>query len=173
MERPEAHDKIHRNPLLAGYFFAEPASAKYLAHFLPCHISLVNQIPAHLLVGPAAPMAHEPDFLYRYSRDMFSVARPQFAEKPPRVFREVEDLLSGGAGKGKARDKSASPAALREKAVKPLPPTGQSENTSVGFFEVGLMTGAAIYMTAVLPAVAYTTYFLGKKGFEYASRMRQ
>lgn len=107
---------------------------------------------------------------------MFSVPRPQFAEKPPPAFQKVEDLLSSGAGKGKgewkARGKVTS-SMLREKAVKPLPPTGQSENKAVGFFEVGLLTGAALYLSAVLPAVGYITYFLGRKGLEYAARTRQ
>lgn len=168
---------VHRNPLLAGYFFAEPASAKYLAQFLPCHLSLANQIPAHLLVGPAAPTAHAPDFLHRYSRAMFSVPRPQFAEKPPPAFQGIEDLLSGGAagtGKGKGKGKGkVTAAALREKAVKPLPPTGQSDNKTIGFFESGILTGAAIYVSVVLPAMGYTAYFLGRKGVEYAARMRR
>lgn len=164
---------VPRNPLLAGYFFAEPASAKYLAQFLPCHLSLANQIPAHLLVGPAAPTAHAPDFLHRYSRAMFSVPRPQFAEKPPPAFQRVEDLLSSGvAGTSKGKSKVTA-AALREKAVKPLPPTGQSDNKAIGFFESGILTGAAIYLSVVLPAMGYTAYFLGRKGLDYAARMRR
>lgn len=166
---------LSRNPLLAGYFFAEPGSAKYLAQFLPCHISLVNQIPAHLLVGPAAPIAHEPELVHRYSRRMFSVPRPQFAEKPSPALQKVEDLLlSGVAAAGGARKKSkVTTAALREQATKPLAPTGQSENKAIGFFETGILTGAAIYVGAVLPAVGYTTYVLGRKGFEAIARMRQ
>lgn len=103
------------------------------------------------------------------------MARPQFAEKPPPAFRPVEDLLllSGGAGEGKGKGKGQfTSSALRAKAVKPLPPTGQPENKSTGFFEVGILTGAAIYLSAVLPVVAYTTYFVGRKGFEYFARMR-
>lgn len=170
---------VRRNPLLAGYLFAEPASAKYLAQFLPCHLSLANQIPAHLLVGPAAPTAHAPDFLHRYSRAMFSVPRPQFAEKPPPAFRGVEDLLlsgsaAAGTGKGKGKGKGHVTAAmLREKAVRPLPPTGQSDNKSIGFFETGILTGAAIYASVLLPALGYTAYFLGRKGFDYAARARR
>lgn len=155
---------------MAGYFFAEPGSAKYLAQFLPCHISLINQIPTHLLVGPAAPTAHAPDFLYRYNRDMFSVARPQYVEKTPQNFQKVEDLLlSGISGKTKSK---VTTSMLREAAVKTLPPTRQSENEGVGFFESGLLTGASIYLSMILPTLGFTAYFLGKKGMEYASRLR-
>ncbi|KAJ4388997.1 hypothetical protein N0V93_006459 [Gnomoniopsis smithogilvyi] len=164
------YNQDHGTSLLAGYFFAEPGSAKYLAQFLPCHISLINQIPTHLLVGPAAPTAHAADFLYRYNRDMFSVPRPQYVEKTPLVFQKVEDLLSGGSGKTTSK---VTTSILREVATKQLPPTRQSENTGVGFFESGLLTGASIYLSMILPALGFTAYFLGKRGVEYASKLRQ
>lgn len=160
----------HRTPLLAGYFFAELKSAKYLAHFLPSHISLINQIPTHLLVGPAAPTTHEPDFLYRYNRNMFSVPRPQFVEQLPAGFQKVKGLLSGEGGKDRGNTTTSS---LRELATKPLPPTGQSDNTGIGFFESGIMVGAGIYLSLILPALGFTTYFLSRKGLEYASKFRK
>lgn len=126
----------------------------------------------HLLVGPAAPIAREPDFLYKYNRDMFSVPRPQIVEKLPAVFQKVEDLLFTGDGKGKGKGKVAT-STLRAVAVKPLPPTGQSDNKAVGFFEEGVLTGAGIYLSIILPAVGYGTYFLGRKGFEIAARFKQ
>lgn len=155
--------------LLAGYFFAEPGSAKFLAQFIPCHISLINQIPTHLLVGPVAPTTHAPDFLYRYNTDMFSVPRPQYVEQTPREFQLVENLLSGPSEKSK---QSMTASILRERATKALPPTRQSENTGVGFFESGLLTGAGIYFSMILPALGLTAYYLGKQGVEFASRLR-
>lgn len=159
------YNQDFNGPLLAGYFFAEPGSAKYLAQFIPCHLSLINQIPVHLLVGPAAPTSQTPEFLYRYNRDMFSVPRPQFVEKPPAVFRKVEELLSGSS------KSTVTTSTLREAAIKPLPPTKQSNNTAVGFFEQGLLTGAGIILSIVLPAVGYSTYFLGRKGVEYTMKL--
>lgn len=153
-------------PLLAGYFFAEPGSAKYLAHFLPCHVSLINQIPTHLLVGPAAPTTHTPDFHHRYSRDMFSVARPQFVRDPPGVLQKADELLSGGPNKG-----GVTASALREAATRPLAPVKQSSNKAVGFFEQGILTGAALYLSIILPVVGYSTYFLGRKGVELALKL--
>ncbi|ROV87691.1 hypothetical protein VMCG_10574 [Cytospora schulzeri] len=160
------YNQDFESPLLAGYFFAELSSAKYLAQFLPCHMSLINQIPVHLLVGPAAPTTHQPDFLYRYSRDMFSAARPQFVEKPPAGFQKAEELLSGSS-------KKVTTSTLRESAVKPLPPTKQSDNKAIGFFEQGIVTGASIFLSIVLPVVGYSTYLLGRKGVEYAMKLRR
>lgn len=162
------YNRDFEDPLLAGYFFAEPGSAKYLAQFLPCHVSLINQIPTHLLVGPAAPMAHAPDFGHRYSREMFSVARPQFVQKPAAALHKADELLSGGPNKG-----GVTAAALREAAVKPLAPVKQSSNKGVGFFEQGILTGAALYLSIILPVVGYSTYFLGRKGVELALKLRR
>lgn len=153
------------SPLLAGYFFAEPSSAKYLAQFLPCRISLINQIPVHLLVGPAAPEARDPDFHYRYSTDMFSVPRPQFVEKPPAAFQKAEELLLGSS-------KAVTTPTLREAAVKPLPPTGQSDNKAIGFFEQGFLAGAGVILALVLPAVGYSAFLLGRKGLELTKDLR-
>ncbi|KAL2280386.1 hypothetical protein FJTKL_12621 [Diaporthe vaccinii] len=162
------YNRDFESPLLAGYFFAEPGSAKYLAQFLPSHMSLVNQIPTHLLVGPAAPTAHAPDFEHRYSRDMFSVARPQFVRKPAAAVYKADELLSGGPNRG-----GVKAAALREAATRPLAPVKQSSNKAVGFFEQGVLTGAALYLSIILPVVGYSTYFLGRKGVEFALKLRR
>jgi len=153
------------NPLLAGYFFAEPRAAKYLAQYLPCHVAYVNQIPVPLLVGPAAPIAHDPDRLYRYSKAMFSRARPQFTEPLPESFRKAEALLAGARG--------IYASSLRGLATKPLKPTGQPRGGDVGFFETGFLMGAGITLSVVLPIVGYATWTIGRKGFEYALKMRQ
>lgn len=178
-------------PLLAGYLFAEPESAKYLAQFLPSHISVLNQIPTHLLVGPAAPTTtpHPPDFLYRYHEAMFTVPRPQFVERIQEgAFSRVEEALllvgggsGGGASSGKKKKTTTTTAAavsttlakLREVAVTPLPPTGQPDNKAIGFFEHGLLVGAGIYASLILPALGFSAYLLGKKGLELAARYRK
>lgn len=156
---------VSRNPLLAGYLFAEPNSAKYLSQFLPCHISCINQIPVHLLVGPAAPIAHKPDFSYRYNKEMFSVPRPQFVEGPSDVSKKAGELLSGAKG--------VTTAGVRAQAVKALRPTGQPENKQIGYFEQGILVGLVTVVTVVLPVAGVTTYFAGRKGVEYASRLLQ
>ncbi|KAH6649135.1 Aldehyde/histidinol dehydrogenase [Truncatella angustata] len=152
------------SPLLAGYFFADAGSAKYLAQHLPCHVSCINQIPVQLLVGPAAPVAHDADFYYRYNKDMFSKARPQFIEAPPETFAMAEELLLGS--------KKTTTSAIRTLAVRPLKPTGQPGNASLGFFEAGFVTMASITLFGILPIVSYGAWVVGRKGFEQALRWR-
>ncbi|KAK3685688.1 Aldehyde/histidinol dehydrogenase [Podospora appendiculata] len=166
-------------PLLAGYFFADPRAAKYLAQHVACAASFVNQIPAQLLVGPAAPTAaataHTPDYLHhRYTRDMFSLPRPQFVEPPPRA---AEDLLrlNGGSGASGSPTGKVLTKHIRALAVRPLAPSGlpaKNRNTGIGFFDSGFFIGAGIALSVVLPALGWTSYVLARKGVEYAVRLR-
>lgn len=153
---------------MAGYFFAEPRAAKYLSQHLSCHVSLINQIPVQLLVGPAAPIAHAPDILYRYTKDMFTFPRPQFIEPVPEVFRAVEEIVVPTSKKAAAQGSR-----IRALAVRPLEPTGQKKNEMLGFFETGFFTGAGITLSVVLPVLGWGAYVVGRKGLEYAVRLRQ
>lgn len=159
------HTQSEMQPLLAGYFFAANDAAKYLSQHTPAHISCINQIPRHLLVGPAAPAAHAPDLRHRYSSAMFSAARPQFVEPQPDAFARVDSLLDGDVPGVTAQS-------VRALATKPLTPTGQPRNDYLGFFEASFFTGFGITLSIVLPLVGYGTYFLGRRGLEYAMRMR-
>lgn len=96
---------------------------------------------------------------------MFSVPRPQFVEPQPDAFTHVEKLLDGDAVGVTAQS-------VRALATKPLSPTGQPRNDYLGFFEAGFFTGFGITLSVVLPLVGYGTYFLGRRGLEYALRMR-
>lgn len=149
-------------PLLAAYIFASPRPAKYLSQHLQAHISLVNQIPPHLLLGPAAPT---PDITYRYSREMFSRPRPQFVQPTTNeAFLKAEEVL-------KARGVSA--AGLRHVlAIKPLGPARQPRNEMGGFFETGFFVGAGINVFVLLPLVGLGAWAFGKRGVEYALRSR-
>ncbi|KAK2065740.1 hypothetical protein LY76DRAFT_631098 [Colletotrichum caudatum] len=156
--------EFERNPLLAAYFFAGPEQAKFLAQHLPAHISFVNQIPSNLLLGPAAPISHEPAFAFRYSKDMFSVARPHFIERPAGVFEKVEQLLTGSS--------AVTTQSLHVLALTPLQPTKQPGNSRVGFFERGFLLSASLVMSVLLPSLAYGTWIGGRKVFDYALKLR-
>ncbi|KAM7199235.1 hypothetical protein V8F20_005837 [Naviculisporaceae sp. PSN 640] len=151
--------------LLAGYFFAEPRAAKYLSQHLPCDVSYINQIPTHLLIGPAVPrITSQPDLLYRYSREMFSRPRPQLIEPPPEPFRIIDDYLAGDAEEeplssqteseeklsnrtteraGPTRKKNRKQE-LRALATRPLKPVIRPNNADVGFFESALLLAAGL-----------------------------
>ncbi|KAK8041325.1 hypothetical protein PG994_014332 [Apiospora phragmitis] len=156
------------NPLLAGYFFADPGSAKYLAHHLPCHVSCLNQIPVQLLVGPAAPIAHDADYLYRYNKGITS-SRCQKPSSRPLTY-----CWGGGGEEGSTKNKKnkMTPSAIRALAVKPLKPTGQPKNDQLGFFEAGFLTMASITLFGILPIVGYTTWITSRKALELALRWR-
>ncbi|KAI5917315.1 Aldehyde/histidinol dehydrogenase [Camillea tinctor] len=153
------------NPLLAGYFFGDAGSAKYMAQHLPCHVSCLNHIPVQLLVGPAAPITHDPDIKHRYNANMFSVARPQYVERPTGAFTNAEKLLQGVKGISTSR--------IRALAVKPLKPTGQPSNWALGFFEQGFFVGAGFFLTIVFPILGYTTWIAGRKGLQLAMTLKK
>ncbi len=151
--------------LLATYIFAEPRAAKFISQNLSSQVACINQIPVQLLLGPAAPTHRAPDVLYRYSKDMFSVPRPQYVEPLPAVFRKAEEVLLDAS-------KHAASPTLRQLAVKPLRPTGQPKNDHVGFFESGLLLGAGISLPLAFSIIAWTSYIVGRKGLEFTLRLR-
>ncbi|KAJ0162234.1 hypothetical protein CTA2_4886 [Colletotrichum tanaceti] len=154
------------NPLLAAYLFASPEAAKYLSQHLPAHISIINQIPSSLLLGPAAPIHHDPAFAFRYSKEMFSVARPQFVERSIGALAKFEQLLAGpGAGGVTAHS-------LHALALIPLQPTKRPGNSRLGFFEQGFVLGASLILSVVLPSLAYGTWIGGRRVFDYALKLR-
>ncbi|KAH8197353.1 hypothetical protein TruAng_008483 [Truncatella angustata] len=101
---------------------------------------------------------------FEYNKDMFSKARPQFIEAPPETFAMAEELLLGS--------KKTTTSAIRTLAVRPLKPTGQPGNASLGFFEAGFVTMASITLFGILPIVSYGAWVVGRKGFEQALRWR-
>lgn len=117
-----------------------------------------------LLVGPAAPTAHDAEFYYRYSKEMLSTLRPQFINSPPEAFAKAEKLLSG--------PKATTTATLRALAVAPLKPVGQPGNNHLGFFEHGFFTMASITFFGILPIVGYSSFIAARKGLELALRWR-
>ncbi len=166
-------DSVKQLPLLAGYFFADARAAKFMAELLPCRVALINQLPACLLVGPAAPLpagsvANFAAGPHRYTADMFTLPRPQLVEPPPEALRRVDDLLSGREGDKK--DKHVSPSALRSAALAPLRPTGQPANpVSFEFFETGLFIGLGLTMSVLVPAVGFAVW----KGVRLALSLRR
>jgi hypothetical protein len=111
-------------------------------------------------VGPAAPIGHAPAFPERYNKEMFSISRPQF------ITAQADPLLS-------LEDDADTVKKLRKLALTPLKPTGQSEGSSIGFFEQGLLSGAAVIIGVILPAAGYGAWILGRKCFEVAVRYRK
>ncbi|KAJ2901687.1 Aldehyde dehydrogenase dimeric NADP-preferring [Zalerion maritima] len=176
-------------PLLAAYFFAAPGAAKYLAQHLPSQLACVNHIPTHLLVGPPAPAAKDPDFHYRYNKDMFSISRPQLVSASPSHCAETTSSCTSSTSAvsqdsvhafacaaallipdGKELEKNKKLAVTL--MAKAPPPMNVPGNHYLGFFEQGIVIGLSIIASIVLPTVGYTTWITGRKGFDMAMKLR-
>lgn len=137
------------------------------------HVSLVNHIPIQILskhdfhrtdnpilifstVGPAAPISQSSVYPQRYSKDMFSKARPQYITPP--TIETLQDITT------------VSSRQLKAVATAPLKPISQGRGFAIGYFEQGLISGASIVISIVLPAVGYGTYLVGRKVFQHAVR---
>ncbi|OBT52058.1 hypothetical protein VE04_08057, partial [Pseudogymnoascus sp. 24MN13] len=127
--------KEMRSNLLAAYIFAQPPEAKFLAQHLKAHLTVINQIPVNLLVGPAAPCGIAMEYKYRYSPEMFSIPRPQYIHALPTELSVVDEHLVPGRRNPNGTTKVKQ---LRPLATRKLPGTGQSQGHDIGFFEQGI-----------------------------------
>ncbi|OJD33958.1 aldehyde dehydrogenase [Diplodia corticola] len=135
-------------PLIATYFFADPASCKYMSQFTAAHLSFANHFPLDLLVGPAAPTTTAPfDTSTRFPPNLFTIPRPQYAKPSPLsarlsgILQAASSSVSGGGGNGVEALQS-----LKREATSALPPD-RPYKKNIGFFEQGIMLGLG--MTAV------------------------
>jgi hypothetical protein len=156
--------------LLASYIFADLPAAKFLAQQLDSHMSCVNQIPLHLLVGPAAPLGYTSEFSYRYNTAMFSSPRPQYVTPPSAELTKAGDALGQFTTSTSQQQYMRE---LRKVALDALPPTGQPKGHAIGFFDQGILIGAGIFLTVVLPSVGYGAWFLGRMGWRTAFSSRR
>lgn len=108
-----------------------------------------------MTVGPAAPTAHTPAFKHRYSKEMFTVSRPQY------IQLQSDSLILGlalAAGGSKGPDAytgvNITGSSIRKLAMVPLPPLKQSAGKAIGFFEQGLISGV-VTLLVLLAAVGY------------------
>lgn len=89
---------------------------------------------------------------------MFSSERPQYISPPSGDLLAVEKLFDrdhDSAIKGLLAE-------LRNAAVEPLPKTGQPPGHAIGFFEQGILLGAGLFLSVVVPAMGYGWYVLGR-----------
>ncbi|KAH0288237.1 ALDH-like protein [Aureobasidium namibiae CBS 147.97] len=124
----------------ALFTFADGPEAKYLSQFIPSAVTFVNHIPAELLIGSAGPVGYpvRPDL--RYVREMFEEPSPQIVP---------EGKIHAASNVWKLRNSPRS-AAILAHASRPLRPTGQAAAGAWGFFETGVLLGAAVYLLPVI-----------------------
>ncbi|KAF9892289.1 hypothetical protein FE257_002066 [Aspergillus nanangensis] len=141
---------------LVAYHFAPPATGKFWSQQINSHATFVNHIPMNLLVGPALAVNHPSIPLnQRYSIEMLSRPRPEMIERPTDDIAMLEDFHSIGTVKVTE---------LSKHSERPLKGTGQGPGTAIGFFEQGIMVGAAFIVLPVMSAVAYGGWILVRQG---------
>ena len=151
---------IYRSAWLAAYLFTNLASAKFLAQHLNARATYVNQIPMHLLVGPAAPSTPlEIPMYHKYSVEMFSTRRPQYLQ--PQM-----GILSLGDNRLEKSDVAMRK--IQREAMEPLPLTGQPLGKAIGFFEQGILLGLGTFLTILIPSVSYGSWIVGKHAWRLA-----
>ena len=92
---------------------------------------------------------------------MFSSERPEFISAPSKELLALESILGGE--EVLARE-------LRKNAMEPLPKTGQPLGHAVGFFEQGIFLGAGLFLSLVIPSLAYGSWVLGRGAWRLAKR---
>ncbi|CAG8131677.1 unnamed protein product [Penicillium olsonii] len=131
--------------LAATYAFAAPSSAKYLTQFIDAHVSWVNHVPSHMLIGPAIPQG-SPVTQTRYTKSQFEIPRPQILTPVP---SSVEKIL---------HNESKADQIWRE-ALAPLPSTNQRPGFKIGFFEQGIITGGLITLGSLVATASTLGYY--------------
>ncbi|KAI9825939.1 MAG: hypothetical protein M1819_000458 [Sarea resinae] len=121
---------------LASYIFAAPGAAKYLSQYLASSITLVNNIPSQLLVGPAAPAYTTPSLQPRYSRALFEMTRPAIVDGPPQTHHYSEVLArvlnTDDAALSSRNGGSTTAGALKKEIFKPLSEKKVAPGEAVG-----------------------------------------
>ncbi|KAL1582219.1 hypothetical protein WHR41_09073 [Cladosporium halotolerans] len=136
---------------LAAYHFGTPAVGKYLAQFIDARASFINHVPRGLLVGPAYPATHALELSARYTPDMFSWARPGFANVQPSSASLAAQLA--------ASDSVAVQKVLKQ-ALGPLKAMKRKPGGGVGFFEQGFLMNAGLILTFTISATAIGSVWL-------------
>ena len=145
-----------RSFLLATYIFAQPSSAKFVAQHVAAQSTFVNTIPAHILIGPAAPQSTLlPELGFKYSVAHFSQPRPQYSLPPSAHLSVLDSILDQPNSKDTVRK-------LRRIAVEPLTPTGQPLGRAIGFFEQGILIGLGLFLIVSVPLVGFGSWFGGR-----------
>jgi hypothetical protein len=155
--------------MLALYIFADPPTAKFLAQHFNAAETYVNQIPLHLLLGPSAPISLIPSpRVHKYCPEMFSSPRPQYISHPPTSSYEMMALEKLGESRVKPEELKK----IRERAVAPLPKTGQKPGHAIGFFEQGILIGVGLFLSVTIPAAGYASWVVGRSAWKLVARAR-
>jgi hypothetical protein len=128
-------------PLTAIYSFGAPEVSKYVFQFVSAHLCCADSIPVELIVGPATPIGFPTSLTSPYSKEMFSLPKPEYIS-----YGAKEVVLSKVLD-----DNDATEAALLRKAAENLDvKVKQPAGNAIGFFEQGIILGGSLLLTTII-----------------------
>ncbi|KAL3464458.1 hypothetical protein BJX64DRAFT_286268, partial [Aspergillus heterothallicus] len=138
------------------YVFAKGPEANYLSKFIESRAAFFNHIPAQLLTGPAYPEGYPVQLDLRYTRKMFERPSPEIV--PGERFHPISRTIFYG--------ESPVGAKMLAALSKPLKPTGQAPAGAWGFFDQGVILGAAVYLLPMTVACVAGAAYMGVLGYQ-------
>jgi hypothetical protein len=137
--------------LLAAYHFGTPSAGKYLSQYINANASFVNNIPYHLLLGPAAPSFQPIDIDTRYTTDHFSRTVPVYIT-PFASQSALSPIVASKEGRKPAAELLAQ-ASVEIKEQK------RAESIAMGYFEQGIFVGLGVYGIPLLTCIGASLFF--------------
>ena len=128
-------------PLSAIFAFGSPDVVKYTSQFVDAHLCCANDIPIERLASPRTPVGFPTSLKSSYSKEMFSVPKPEFIRYNANTSR-AHNLLDKNDVKEAQR--------YRQEAESLDVRVNQPAGKAIGFFEQGILLGISIVLTTVV-----------------------
>ncbi|EXA34301.1 hypothetical protein FOQG_14459 [Fusarium oxysporum f. sp. raphani 54005] len=149
--------------LLAGYYFGDSKTCKFLHQSLDSKIAFINNIPLSILVGPIRPETELSPIQIDTCYDLMIMSKP----KPVFVFKSNDsNLLSLNARdfclRELKRSKTQRLQSLEQLAMQPLRAIQQHSGSGSGFFDQGIMTGLIAFVLPTVVVLGWAVFRGGK-----------
>ena len=128
-------------PLSAVFAFGNPNVAKYLSQFVNAHLCCANNTPVELLVAPVTPIGFATKLTSPYTKEMFSMPKPQYIQYGDKAERLCKVLEMNDASEA---TKIRQTAQMLDTQVR------QPAGRAIGHFEQGLLVGASVLLTSLI-----------------------
>lgn len=127
--------------LSAIFAFGTPDVVKYISQSVDAHLCCANGIPVEVLVGPVTPIGYPTNLRSPYSKDMFSVPKPEFIQ-----YEKKSSRLSRLLDENDVKEANA----LRQEAELLDTKVKQPSGSAIGFFEQGILLGFGLILTTIV-----------------------
>ena len=127
--------------LSALFAFGAPEVVKYISQSVNSHLCCANNIPIELLAGPRTPIGFATGLGSPYSKQMFSMPKPEFIDYGEKntITQSILDENDAKAAKKFRCDAESLNTKVNQPAGK-----------SIGYFEQGILLGLGITLTTVV-----------------------